>query len=80
MSDLPATPPTRADVIALQRNNLMQRVLDMEADTAMLQIELNGARARIAELEAQVEEKAKHHGPNGSSPGPQLDAEQPRKK
>jgi hypothetical protein len=43
-------PPTLDEIIKFQRNNLMARVLDLEAENAMLQSELSLARAEIAEL------------------------------
>ena len=43
---------TREEYIKHQRDALLQRVLDLEADVVMLQVALNEAQARIAELEA----------------------------
>jgi len=43
--------PTKLDIISHQRNILSQRCLDLEADNAILNLELAEAQARIAELE-----------------------------
>lgn len=46
-------PPTLYDIVRAQRDELSSRILDMEANIALLQIKLNKAEARIAELEGE---------------------------